>query len=416
MFYRSSKCVLTAAFLAYNLLNTQNCPAAPTKTDSDSKVAEKGKSGTGTRAGAESKAEGEDMFAGRHGHRHGMHGMPGMQGMSMPHLSSEEKAQLRKEALEQERKLYAPYLVHGAADLDKSLADKAYQKGGALLAEGKLKEAVASLDTALKLFGTKEEKALYKDLRFLKFRQSRTYLTRAMCHMRLNDNQSAEADLTDAIFFCSDYSMPYRMRAGVYKNLNRQEECLKDLAKASNLTPFPAFIEVDMRKMGMQGNFGLSSSAKNLLHKKFGSMFEEMAQRIYVDGTKGLKKSKMHSAYEKGRRARDEYQFDKARGYFTEAIKAGDNPEEKKLFKKTEYYKITLGRAYQNRAFCSLNLKEFETAINDLNQAIKLDPEAQENYINRGKAYQKLGKPAEAKKDFDKAQSLTSTEVSPNSD
>ena len=406
MFYRSSKCALTAAYIALTLLDTQVwCAAGPTRTDAG-------------------QGQGEDMSAGRHGHghrhgMHGMHGMPGMQGMpgmSMPHLSDQEKAQLRKEALEQERKLYAPYLVHGAADLDKSQADKAYQKGGALLAEGKLKEAIASLDTALKLFGTKEEKALYKDPRFLKFRQSRTYMTRAMCHMRLNDNESAEADLTDAIFFCSDYSMPYRMRAGVYKNLNRQEECLKDLAKASNLAPFPAFIEVDMRKMGMQGNFGLSSNAKNLLHKKFGSMFEDMAKRIYVDGMNSLKKSKMHTAYEKGRIARDDYKFEKAREYFTEAIKAGDSPEEKKLFKKPEYYKITLGRAYQNRAFCSLNLREFETAIKDLNQAIKLDPEAQENYINRGKAYQKLGKAAEARKDFDKAQSLTSTEVSPNSD
>jgi len=55
---------------------------------------------------------------------------------------------------------------------------------------------------------------------------------------------------------------------------------------------------------------------------------------------------------------------------------------------------------YQYRAYCYLNLARYSLAIEDLNQAIKLDPDSAANYENRAKAYLLTGKKALAAADM----------------
>ena len=50
--------------------------------------------------------------------------------------------------------------------------------------------------------------------------------------------------------------------------------------------------------------------------------------------------------------------------------------------------------------------REYERAIQDFNQAIKLIPESGYNFFSRGKAYERLGNKDQALSDFKKAYDL----------
>lgn len=326
-------------------------------------------------------------------------------------FSAKDQQTLQKDVVEFEKKLYSPYFVEGANGMSKSTADKAYGEGGKLMAAGQYKLALAQFDRAAERYKSKEERALYKNKDFLNFRISRVYLARALAQLKLNKGEEAEADVTDAITFCPDYAMPYKIRAGLSKAKGDRKGYLDDLAKASSLRSVPPFLEKDMGKLGMEGRLSISKDSTELLQRKLHSFWEERAKRYYKEGSAGAKKSKALEYYEKGRATRDEGLFDRALAQFDKAIAEYKKPAERALFTSDQYYKNSLAKCYQNRAYCLLNLQKFEPAIKDLNEAIKLEPEVQENYINRGKAYEHLGKKSEAEKDFEKAKTLKPSEL-----
>ena len=53
-----------------------------------------------------------------------------------------------------------------------------------------------------------------------------------------------------------------------------------------------------------------------------------------------------------------------------------------------------------------LSLGQYEQAIQDFDEAIRLDPQYSDVYYNRGLAYEALGKTIEAERDFAKAKEL----------
>ena len=59
--------------------------------------------------------------------------------------------------------------------------------------------------------------------------------------------------------------------------------------------------------------------------------------------------------------------------------------------------------AYLNRGISYYLLRNYQLAIADYNQAIKLDPQYSLAYINRGRAYQDFGDNQRTIKDFSKA-------------
>jgi tetratricopeptide (TPR) repeat protein len=59
--------------------------------------------------------------------------------------------------------------------------------------------------------------------------------------------------------------------------------------------------------------------------------------------------------------------------------------------------------AYYGRGFVYDNLKQYQRAVADYDQAIRLNPEFAKAYANRGLAYTKLGQHLQAVKDFDEA-------------
>jgi tetratricopeptide (TPR) repeat protein len=67
----------------------------------------------------------------------------------------------------------------------------------------------------------------------------------------------------------------------------------------------------------------------------------------------------------------------------------------------------TLGAAfYNNRGWDFYQKKDYDEAISDYSDVIRLDPNDAVAYSKRGLAYKQLGKNAKAKADFDKAKQL----------
>jgi Flp pilus assembly protein TadD len=62
--------------------------------------------------------------------------------------------------------------------------------------------------------------------------------------------------------------------------------------------------------------------------------------------------------------------------------------------------------AYHGRGIAYGFLDQNERAIQDLDEAIRLDPQDADAYYNRGVAYQHLGMTEESERDFEKAKEL----------
>jgi tetratricopeptide (TPR) repeat protein/serine/threonine protein kinase len=87
-----------------------------------------------------------------------------------------------------------------------------------------------------------------------------------------------------------------------------------------------------------------------------------------------------NEAFTRAKREADQEQYDKAIADYTEVIRL----------------KPDFADAYANRAFAYGNLEQFDKAIADCNEAIRLQPDSAEAYKNRGGAYCNL-------KEYDKA-------------
>jgi len=62
--------------------------------------------------------------------------------------------------------------------------------------------------------------------------------------------------------------------------------------------------------------------------------------------------------------------------------------------------------AYNNRGFAYFQLEDVQRAIQDYDEAIRLDPRVPQPYANRAWAYTALGRDQEAERDIDKAVEL----------
>ncbi len=61
---------------------------------------------------------------------------------------------------------------------------------------------------------------------------------------------------------------------------------------------------------------------------------------------------------------------------------------------------------YANRGFAKVKLGQIESALTDCNEAIQRNPDLAEAYHTRGEAYRLLGKAEDAKVDYQKALEL----------
>lgn len=325
----------------------------------------------------------------------------GKASMTVGELSKSQMGRMREQSTAFQHEIDNKYYVEGEKSRLKSKADKAYESAGLAMDANKPKEALALFEKAIAAIEGPEEKKLYKDQRMYNFHHSRAYVGRALCFIKLDEWQKAKNDLTDAIFFAPDYSAPYYIRAKVYQHLGQKDECMADMAKASNLKPVPAFILNDLRKQGT-----MDGPTAKMMNEKFAELRKKRAQQYYVGGLDGLEKSKSDKLSKYAFQLREDEKYLEARNQYSKVIESLKSASEIALFKDQKYRLEHLAMAHQNRAFCSLMMKDFTPAIADLTEAIKLQPTWQDSYLNRAKAYKNIGKMKESEADFTKARTL----------
>lgn len=325
----------------------------------------------------------------------------GKASMTVGEVSKSQMGRMREESTAFQHEIDNKYYVEGEKSRLQSKADKAYEGAGLAMEANKPKEALVLFEKAIAAIEGPEEKKLYKDQRMYNFHHSRAYVGRALCFIKLDEWQKAKNDLTDAIFFAPDYSAPYYIRAKVYQHLGQKDECMADMAKASNLKPMPAFILNDLRKQGT-----MDGPTAKMINEKFAEMRKKRAQQYYVGGLQGLDKSRSDKLSKYAFQLREDEKYLEARTQYSKVIESLKSASEISLFKDQKYRLEHLAMAHQNRAFCSLMMKDFTPAIADLTEAIKLQPTWQDSYLNRAKAYKNIGKIKESEADFAKARTL----------
>ena len=312
-----------------------------------------------------------------------------------------ERAEMKKESDAIQKALCDKHYTHGTADLEKSQVEKGYLEAVALFKEKKFAEAKARFTKAIEANDKPEEKALYKTLVMATFKHSRNYVGRASCCYEMQDYAGAVKDADEAIKICPDYSQPYIVRARAYKALKLPDAYIKDVNTASSLDTMPRALVMDMKSMG-----GLMKSTSRIFAQKIRGMENRVAEKTFVNGAAGLKKSQYFPMMREGLELENRNDFKAAQTKFGLVLKALHDPAELALWKDKSALDRRRASAYQHLAFCKLNLKEYNDAIGYLTEAIKLDPNGSQAYINRSKAYAKIGKMKESEADAAKAASI----------
>lgn len=111
-----------------------------------------------------------------------------------------------------------------------------------------------------------------------------------------------------------------------------------------------------------------------------------------------------------GLKAIDERKYEDAVREFSVVLqKIPEESKHKQLWQVTDWTAqklLYIAFAYQQRAYCQLQLKQYQLAVNDLSEAIKIRPAYVLNFENRAKAYRLIGDMTSAKADLVRASQL----------
>lgn len=289
--------------------------------------------------------------------------------------------------------------VGGMEGKNKSELWKHYKAAGDLGHKDKYEDAIKELNMAIKAFDDPKEKALYKHIEMLQFRQAENYRMRAACYERLKKNQLAIDDLTQAIHFAV-YSTPYEMRSRLLMAMGKKDDAIRDHVTATRLKPMPEFLFEQAKNFPerLQASAAISAALKGAQAK--------LEDKYYVGGSKGREASNFERLYRQARLLREHNEFAKAESRYTEAIDAFKDPKEQAVYKNKDTGVSFLASCYNGRAYCLLMQKDYNPAISDLSKCIEMRPKWRDSYINRAKAYHILGREAESKRDFATAEKL----------
>jgi tetratricopeptide (TPR) repeat protein len=209
-----------------------------------------------------------------------------------------------------------------------------------------------------------EIKIAYLDLGIEKyFENANLYLWRGYYFRQLEKNEEAIKDYDKAIELEPNITAGYNNR-GLAKNyLKKYEEAIKDLNKA---------IELDPNYLFAYNNRGLAKY--NL--KQYEEAIKDYNRAIAIDSNYSI------AYYNRGSVKDDLKQYE-------EAIKDYD-----KVIELDPNFSI----AYNSRGRVKNNLKKYVEAIQDLDKAIELDPNYSKAYSHKGKALIEMNKLVEVEK------------------
>ncbi len=169
------------------------------------------------------------------------------------------------------------------------------------------------------------------------------------------------------------YAVPaLNNRGSVYLILDRYQNAIDDFTRAAQLDP----------------NVSLTYINRGNVYAQMGKVQESIkdyTHAVDLDESNGLAYSNRGLAWSSLKR------FDMAITDFDKAIALGHDGVDRSLMK---------------RGVLLFGTKDYQGAIDDFTQVIKLMPSYYEAYYFRGQAYQLMGNPEKAQKDFDQARAL----------
>jgi len=233
-----------------------------------------------------------------------------------------------------------------------SEAEEHYNAGVKLVSQGKLKEAIAEYDEAIRL-----EPYL-----------APAYINRGIAYARLGQHQRAIQDFDEAIRLDPQYAEAYYSRGLAYGELGQFQRAIQDLDEAIDFNP----------------QYTLAYNNRGTAYISLGQF-----QRAIQDFDEAIALNPKYSLAFNNRGIAHARlgQYQRAIQDYDEAIRL--NPQ------------YTL--AYINRGLTYARLSQFQRAIQDYDEAIRLAPENAQAYAVRALAHTHLNMDVEAQQDFAQA-------------
>ena len=182
-------------------------------------------------------------------------------------------------------------------------------------------------------------------------------------------NPEAALDLlSDALRINSDHREARRLRAGLYRMLERSKKALEDYGELLRQDPTDAPIHLDRARL--HAELGLTEPAE-----------ADFAAALRLDPY--LLEAYLH------------------RGLLYRSL--GRSAEADRDFSEARRLGAGMAEAYYNEAGKALSLGRREDALRDFTFALELQPRFGPAYIGRGRVHLESGRPADAIRDFDEA-------------
>jgi len=236
-----------------------------------------------------------------------------------------------------------------------SEAEEHYNAGVKLVSQGKLEEAIAEYNEAIRL-----EPYL-----------APAYINRGIVYARLGQHQRAIQDFDEAIRLDPQYAEAYYSRGLAYARLGQYQDAIQDYDEAIALNP----------------QYTLAYNNRGTAYISLGQFqraIQDFDEAIALNPKYTLAYNNRGIAYARLGQYQDAIQD------YDEAIRL--DPQ------------YTL--AYINRGVTYTRLGQHQRAIQDYDEAIRLDPQKAQAYAARALAYTMLNMDTEAEQDFDRAVKL----------
>ena len=255
-------------------------------------------------------------------------------------------------------------------------------------------EAYSNRGTTKNLLGKYQDALVDYDIAIrLKPDNAQTYSKRGLTRYLLKKHKDAIADYDTAILLKTDYAEAYYYRGHANNALEKYEAALEDYSKA---------IELRLDDPAAYSNRGFIHFKLGRCRKAITDYNEAIRLKSDVTGGPHIQENSISFSLE-------DTKFDEAEVYINRGVaksQLGEYEEALVDYNEAIRLKPDNVEVYINRGPTNLILGEYAEALVDLNEVIRLQPDFARAYVNRAEAKVNLNHINEAKSDFQTALEL----------